>query len=348
MIGCREVHVMMKSLLLFLMMVFVVSATAQQKPHYTQYIMNQYIINPALTGIENYVDVKLSHRLQWVGILDAPVTTYLTMHGPIGKQDEKTTATSFRKDGYNPRGKDYWEEYTTSRPHHGWGMQVINDRTGPLNNFSAMGTYAYHIGISNKMNLAAGLGLGFSNISINADKLEFYNSSVDPAVYNSGLINNVRVDMNAGLYLYSSNFFVGLSGLQLVPSKIDFSNNNISKKDSKHIPHFFATTGYRFLLGADFNFTPSILVKKVDPAPVQFEFNAKLQYLDVMWIGGGYRVDDGINAMLGLNISNTVNMGYSYDYTTSKLNNFSRGTHEIMIGFTLGNKYGDSCPRNVW
>jgi hypothetical protein len=67
-----------------------------------------------------------------------------------------------------------------------------------------------------------------------------------------------------------------------------------------------------------------------------------------MWIGGGYRVDDGINAMLGLNISNTVNMGYSYDYTTSKLNNFSRGTHEIMIGFTLGNKYGDSCPRNVW
>jgi type IX secretion system PorP/SprF family membrane protein len=101
-------------------------------------------------------------------------------------------------------------------------------------------------------------------------------------------------------------------------------------------------------LGADFNFTPSILVKKVDPAPVQFEFNAKFQYLDVMWIGGGYRVDDGINAMLGLNISNTVNMGYSYDYTTSKLNNFSRGTHEIMIGFTLGNKYGDSCPRNVW
>ena len=59
---------------------------AQQKPHYTQYILNQYIVNPALTGIENYIDVKLSHRHQWVGIQDAPVTSYLSVHGPIGKK----------------------------------------------------------------------------------------------------------------------------------------------------------------------------------------------------------------------------------------------------------------------
>ena len=35
-------------------------ATAQQKPQYTQYVLNNYIINPALSGIENYMDVKLS------------------------------------------------------------------------------------------------------------------------------------------------------------------------------------------------------------------------------------------------------------------------------------------------
>jgi len=51
---------------------------AQQKPHYTQYILNNYIINPALTGIENYTDVKISHTASWVGIQDAPITTYLT------------------------------------------------------------------------------------------------------------------------------------------------------------------------------------------------------------------------------------------------------------------------------
>ena len=32
---------------------------AQQKPHYTQYIQNQYIINPALSGIEMYTEMLI-------------------------------------------------------------------------------------------------------------------------------------------------------------------------------------------------------------------------------------------------------------------------------------------------
>lgn len=320
---------------------------AQQKPHYTQYILNQYIVNPALTGIENYVDVKASHRLQWVGLQDAPVTTYFTMHGPIGKSDFKTTATSFSVPGENPRGKNYWEEYVPSKPHHGWGLQVVNDRTGPLNHLAAYGTYAYHVGLSTTTNLAAGIGLGVVNYSLQADKLQF-NTAVDPAVFGSGLLNNVSFDMNAGLYLYSADYFVGLSAQQLVPSKLDFSNNIITKNEGKKVPHLFGTAGYRFLVGENFNLIPSVMVKYVYPAPAQFEGNAKLQYQDLMWVGASYRHLDGVAAMVGLNVSNTFNVGYSYDYTTSRLNNYTKGTHEIVVGFTIGNKFGDTCPRNVW
>lgn len=321
---------------------------AQQKPHYTQYILNQYVINPAITGIENYVDIKASHRMQWVGLLDAPVTTYLTMHGPIGKQDYKTTPTSFKVPGENPRGGKYWDQYTVAEPHHGWGLQIINDRTGPLNNFSAMATYAYHLGLSPRTSLSAGIGIGLSNISLNADKLQFYNSSVDPAVFNNGLINRMKPDVNAGLYLYSADYFVGISALQVLPSKLDFSNNTIKQIDGKKVPHFFLTSGYRFLVGENFNLTPSVLVKYVQPAPVQVEFNTKLQYQDLLWLGAGYRHKDGATGMIGLNVGNTVQIGYSYDYIISRLNTFTRGTHEILLGFTLGNKYGDTCPRNVW
>src|SRR5437868_6730885 len=138
-------------------------AQGQQQPQYTQYVINNYIINPALTGIENYTDIKISHRHQWVGIQDAPVTTYLTISAPLGKKDYRTTATSYRVPGENPRGKSYWEDYTAAQPHHGIGLQVINDRTGPLNRFSAYGTYAYHIGISARTSIAAGFGAGISN-----------------------------------------------------------------------------------------------------------------------------------------------------------------------------------------
>ena len=52
---------------------------SQAKPAYSQYILNNYILNPAVAGIENYTDVKLSYRKQWAGIEGAPVTTYMSM-----------------------------------------------------------------------------------------------------------------------------------------------------------------------------------------------------------------------------------------------------------------------------
>lgn len=328
-----------------------ISATmnAQQQPHYTQYIINQYIINPALTGIENYSDVKISHRHQWVGLQDAPVTTYLTFHKPLGKQDDRTTATSFDMPGENPRGKSYWQQYEAAKPHHGIGVKIINDRTGPLNRLGGYASYSYHIGIAAKTSIAAGFEAGIKNLSLNRSKLDFGSSNpLDPAVYNSGEISQIKPDFGAGVYIYSKSYFVGLSVQQIISQKLYFSDLQVKSEDSKFIPHLFANAGYRFFLNDDVTALPSAMVKYIKPLPVQFDFNVKVQYQDLVWAGVSYRLDDGIAAMVGLNVSNTFNVGYSYDYTTSRLNTVSKGTHEIIIGFLLGNKYGDWCPRNVW
>lgn len=324
---------------------------AQQLPHYSQYIINQYILNPAIAGIENYTDIKLSHRHQWLGVQDAPVTTYFTIQAPIGKKDYRTTPTSFDMEGENPRGEQYWDTYTAAQPHHGVGLKIINDKTGPLNRFSAFASYAYHVGIGLKTSLAAGFDIGMQNLSLQADKLVFDPSSpgaVDPAVGTSGIINKIKPDLNAGLYLYSSDYFIGLAAQQIIPQKIYFANDQLVKYPAKNVPHLFASAGYRFFLDEDISALPSVMVKYVAPLPVQFDMNAKLQYRDLLWIGGGYRQSDGFTAMLGLNVSHTFNISYSYDHTTSGLNTISRGTHEFVLGFLLNNKFGDWCPRNVW
>lgn len=326
---------------------FSLLAVAQQKPHYTQYVMNQYILNPAISGIENYMDVKLSHRHQWTGIQDNPVTTYLTVHAPIGKKDYRTTATSYSIPGENPRGTSYWQEYQASEPHHGLGFQVVNDQTGPLNNFSAYATYAYHLGLSPRANISAGFGVGITKLSLNAAKLDFANP-MDPAVANSSIINRVRPDLSAGIYLYSADYFVGVSAQQVIPQNIEFSDNTVKETGGKAVPHLFATAGFRTMMGEDFNLIPSVLVKYISPVKPQVDLNAKLMYRDVVWLGATYRTEDAIAGMVGLNISNKLNVGYAYDYTTSGLSNYSKGTHEIMVGFLIGNSYGDTCPRNVW
>ncbi len=327
-------------------LLLVFQSGAQQKPHYTQYILNQYILNPAITGIENYTDIKLSHRHQWVGIEDAPVTSYFTIHTPIGKTNYRTTATSFNVEGNNPRGNSYWENYVAAEPHHGVGLQIVNDRTGPIQNFSAYVTYAYHLGISARTSLSAGFGAGINRTSLDGSKLDI--TPVDPAVFNAGILNRMKPDIMAGLYLYSSDFFLGVSAQQVLPQRLDFSNGVVETDDSKRVPHLFATAGYRFLASEDFNITPSVMVKYLSNIPTQFDINTKVQYRDLLWVGAGYRYKDGFNGMVGVNVSNKVNFGYSYDYTTSRLNNYSRGTHEFVLGFILGNSYGDSCPRNVW
>jgi type IX secretion system PorP/SprF family membrane protein len=337
---------MKRTILTFIILGSALCVSAQQRPHYTQYILNQYIINPALSGIENYTDIKISHRHQWVGIEDAPVTTYVTAHMPLGKSDYRTTATSFSMEGSNPRGREYWDTYSPADPHHGIGIQFINDRTGPITHQTARITYAYHMGLTNFMNLAAGFGIGISRVGLNGSKLNFA-TTVDPAVYSNAVINKNKPDVTAGLYLYSRDFFVGVSAEQVVPQELDFSNNAIKPQDSKLVPHIFSTAGYRFMIGEEFNVVPSVMVKYLTNLPTQVDFNTKVQYLDFLWAGVGYRLRDGFTGLIGLNIADRINATYSYDYTTSGLSTYSKGTHEVTIGFTLGRGF-DSCPRNVW
>ncbi|MEQ1676831.1 MAG: PorP/SprF family type IX secretion system membrane protein, partial [Chitinophagaceae bacterium] len=161
---------MKRSLLFLVCAVSMLQGKTQQRPHYTQYILNPYILNPALTGVENYTDLKVSTRDQWVGLNGAPKTSYLTIHAPIGKNDYRTSATSYQVPGENPRGRYYWENYTAAEPHHGIGMTLVNDRTGSFNRFTANLSYAYHLGLTPTTNLSAGFAAGITNVSIDRTK----------------------------------------------------------------------------------------------------------------------------------------------------------------------------------
>lgn len=326
------------------------SVSAQQRPYYTQYIMNPYILNPAVAGIENYVDVKLSHRQQWVGLQDAPVTTYFTFHAPLKKDDyERESATTIHAKGENPRGKNFVADYQPPGNHGGIGVTVINDKTGPINNFMASATYAYHMGIGPHTSLSAGISAGVTNLRLDVNKLHFADPN-DLVVANSGYINNVRPDISAGLWLYNRDYFLGLSAQQIVAQRVSFDEgkNTLAVDHGKLVPHMFLAAGYRLFFSDDVTFLPSVVVRYISPLPVGLDVNAKVQYQDLVWAGASYRFKDGYSAMVGLNISNSINIGYSYDLTTSRLNTVSKGTHEVVLGFILGNKYGDWCPRHTF
>jgi len=244
---------MKKKILIIPLMLLCVQLMAQQRPHYTQYILNNYILNPALSGIENYTDVKISGRDQWVGLNGAPKTCYFSIQAPIGKSDYRTSSTSFEVPGENPRGRAYWENYTAAAPHHGIGLTMVNDRTGSFNRFTIDATYAYHLGLSPTTNLAAGFSAGITNISLDKTKHDFSGNGdpFDPAtsVAINKEINRIRPDLGVGIWLYSKNYFIGLSAQQVIPQKLSFTDDATYISKGRLVPHLFLTAGYRFMLG---------------------------------------------------------------------------------------------------
>lgn len=330
-------------------------AFSQQRPHYTQYVVNPFIINPAIAGIDNYTDLKMAVRDQWVGINGAPKTIYLSIHGPLGKNDYRTSSTSFKVPGENPRGKAYWESYTAAEPHHGIGMSIINDKTGSFNFFTASATYAYHLGLSPTTNLSGGLSAGITKVTIDGSKHDFSGTGdpSDPATGSafSSQLTKIRPQMAAGLWLYSRDYFIGFAAQNVLPQTLNFVDDNASiLTKGRFVPHLFLTAGYRFLLSDDVNAIPSVMVKYIKGSSFkefQPEVNLKLQYRDQLWLGGSYRHQDGFAGMLGLNISNTFNVSYAYDKSSNNniLRDFNSGTHEVVFGFLLGNKYSEACPR---
>ena len=336
----------MKRLLLsvFLSITALQFAIAQQKPQYTQYVLNNLLINPAVTGIENYIDVKTGYRSQWTGLQGAPVTSYITGSIPFGSDFVGGDAGALSGGNQdNPYSRLFTQTYEASPPHHGIGFMVISDQAGPITTSNIDATYAYHLGISSDFNLSLGVEAGFNHTTLNTSELILENPN-DPAINNA---NNAqwKPDLGIGVWGYSSNYYFGISALQLLSQNAFFSTNN-SLSQAKTVPQFFVTGGFKVFLSDDVTLLPSTLVKFISPLPVTYDINMKMTFGSQFWVGAAYRNGDAVAGMFGLNISSLINVSYSYDYTTSALRTVSNGTHEIVIGIMLNNRNHLVAPQH--
>ncbi|AYL95766.1 PorP/SprF family type IX secretion system membrane protein [Mucilaginibacter celer] len=319
---------------------------AQQRPQYTQYVFNNYLLNPALSGIENYTDVKLGYRSQWTGLDGAPVTSYFSINAPIGNNFLQGDATAFPAGGgLNPSSRAYTQNYMAAEPHHGVGLTIVSDKTGPISQTNIDATYAYHLGITEKLNLAVGVSGGFSHNMIDKSKL-------NPAVADDPTIRDLagsqwKPDLGIGVWAYSSNYFFGVSAQQILPQNL-YITTSTSSVQNKTVPHYFVTGGVKLFVSEDITLMPSALLKFIAPVPVTFDVNMKMSFQDKFWIGGSYRRNDSYAALVGFNLSSLINVGYSYDFTTSALNTVSHGSHEIVLGILLNNRYKVTCPQHTF
>ncbi|GAB2539050.1 PorP/SprF family type IX secretion system membrane protein [Rufibacter soli] len=315
-------------------------AWAQQRPQYSQYMINSYLLNPAITGMEDYTDVKIGTRQQWVGLEGAPKTYYVSAHTPLNK-DVKSVRVQGK--GLSRTRTVNQNRFVQAYPHHGVGIQIIKDKTGPLSRTSANLTYAYHLPITRTVTVAMGASAGLLRNSFNPSEATFTNPN-DPAI-TSDYINRNYLDFGLGTWIYSNQFFVGLAGAQLIKSDRDLNSGEEKITSAVLQRHYVGTVGYKVAVRNDLTLIPSVLVKLTDPSPITLDFNLRAVYADRVWVGGSYRNKDAFAIMTGVNISHIMDASYSYDYNTSPLNIANTGSHEIVLGLKLFNKGKVICPR---
>lgn len=327
---------MKKYFYLILLIAFSSSIVAQQRPQYTQYIFNNYLLNPALSGVENYADIKVGHRAQWTGIENAPKTSFLSAHWNLTDDYLWRNPLSLPDKGDDPMSRNYMQNYTSSPAHHGMGVMAVTDKAGPISRFDAGITYAYHLQLSGTNNLAVGVYAGISRIALDASAIKL-ETAVDPAL-SAAMDSQFKPDIALGLWYYGARFFAGASLQQILPQKLAFTNN-VNYGTGKSVPHFFLTSGYKLFIDDEISAVPSMMLKRVEGLPISIDVNMKLDYKDKIWLGGSYRKSDSFSAMLGFNFKKFVNLTYAYDFTTSGLSAISNGSHEIVLGFQLNNAY---------
>lgn len=302
---------MKRILTLLLILIAGLNVQAQQWPLYSQYMFNQFILNPAVAGSDERIPIVATVRRQWLGIKDAPVTQSISAHAYTGK-------------------------------YVGIGINFFNEVAGPSRRTGMSFSAARHFMInkSNDTWLSFGLSGMFYQFGFDPSKLHF--DQPDDPVITTAAISKFIPDASAGLYLYNSQYFVGFSSQHLFQTSVnlfDIADRNYSPASRM----FFLTAGYDFVVNNNLSIQPSILVRKVFAAPYQIDLNVKATIANHFTLGASYRSSDAVVAIVGVNIPN-VFLGYSYDITLNPLKSYSKGTHEIYLIVKMDNilhKNGD-------
>ncbi len=276
----------------------------QQLPHYTQYLINNYVTNPAIGGTMNYFNAQSNHRYQWNGVKDAPRTYIFSLHGPIVKN-------------------------------MGVGGYVFTDFTGPTRRSGFQLSYSYRVKVTESIKLSFGISGGILQFLVDGGKVNLEN--LNDLVLSNSIQSVVVPDIGGGLYLYHPDWFFSVSAPQLVGSKLQFFDN-FDQTLSRLSSHYFMSAGYTFHVTDDIDVQPSFFMKYIDPLPLQVDVTLRGIYQDNIWLGVSYRSEDAVGALLGYEFKKNFMLGYSYDYPINGISQVSSGSHELMVGFRFRNK----------
>ena len=309
----------------------VYQSQAQQNIQFSQYIFNSISVNPAYAGYKEEWFAQMALRSQWTGISGAPMTGQLSIDGVTDPVNKRV----------------------------GLGLQIMADKLGAQSASSIYANYAYRLQLDaeDTQRLSFGIAAGVTQYGLNGAMLTPGSEGLDQTIP-TGQINSFIPDFRLGIYYSNPKWYLGASIMDLLSGD---GSDNIFRWDAgttanlKRKRHLYVIAGTLFNLSEDTKLRPSLLVKEDFKGPTSVDLNAMLIFGDQFWIGGSYRTGaklwnkefsnganltnvNAVSAITQFYINSKLRIGYSYDYSLSKMSSVENGSHEITLGLTFGQK----------
>ena len=254
-----------------------------------------------------------SHRMDFTGIQGAPMTTNVSFSSP----------------------------FVIGKTHHGAGVRFMNDRFGLFSNQSLYVEYAYKIRLG-KGYLSVGADLGLINLSFAVDSVDLGAGQDDYHVEGDNAIPQVSgggsekgasgmgFDMGVGVYYSSTQWWAGVSYAHVMQPTLEWGSENteISVNGTMYI-----AGGYNWQLkNKDWMLLPSMMVQ-TDFRSWDVNLTMLAQLKKRYRFGLGYRLAGSVNVLLGMDIVNGLQIGYTYELPANALLKESYGSHEVYLAY---------------
>ena len=301
-----------RSIVLFVMLMVVLLVRAQFDAQIGQYMFMQSSYNPAAVGEGDLMRVYGSHRMDFTGIQDAPMTTYFSFSSP----------------------------FVIGKTRHGAGVRFKNDKFGLFTNQSLYLEYAYKIQIGKGV-LSIGADLGFLNLSFAVDSVDTgagqdeYHDEVDSAIpsVSGGSekgASGMGFDMGVGVYYTAPRWWASASYAHVTQPRLQWGSENteVSVKGTMYL-----AGGYNWQLkNKDWMLLPSLMVM-TDFTSWDVNLTLLAQLKKRYRFGLGYRIAGSVNILLGLDIVDGLQLGYTYELPANALIKESFGSHELYLAY---------------
>ena len=294
-------------IILFLTIAGTNKVMAQLDPMGSQYFLNQYLANPAMAGMDEGLTLNGAVRKQYSTIPGAPSTQTLTA-------------------GYQMNSRV------------GWGLNLYNDAAGLIRKTRVVGSYAYHLPLSNENNqLHFGISLGFMNERIGYENVDGDQGDVVIGRFNE---RDTYVDGDFGAAYTSKH----LSVQAAVPNMKSFfgtdDNNTIDRST------FFTSLSYKWFLGSTMASTtvePKVVYRGVKGHDNLLDAGANLITANNQLIFTGmYHSSQSATFGMGVNINKALTILGMYTTETSAMQRYANGNFEVGLKYqVLKNKQLD-------